>query len=225
MALRTRDRPTFALTWGSPAFLTIILGYGTVAFTAYAASYWGAPYAERVLGADKSDLGWFLGGPSAVAGFLGVILGGRMADRLLERYPAGRVMVVLFGLVGSLPPILVAYTTESLPTFYVASFIAQLVSASALGAAAASSQALVLPRMRGMATAIFFLSTTLIGLGIGPFLAGYVSARNGDDLALGMLVTVSIAPIGIALLIAALRIVPAANASVLARARAAGEAV
>ena len=214
VALRTRDRPTFALTWGSPAFLTIILGYGTVAFTAYAASYWAAPYAERVLGADKSDLGWFLGGPSAVAGFLGVILGGRMADRLLERYAAGPVMVVLFG-----------YTTDNLPTFYVASFIAQMVSASALGAAAASSQALVLPRMRGMATAIFFLSTTLIGLGIGPFLAGYVSARNGDDLALGMLVTVGVAPIGIILLVMALKLVPAANASVIERARASGEAV
>lgn len=223
VALRTRDRPTFALTWGSPAFLTIVLGYGTVAFMSYAASYWGAPYAERVLGADKSDLGWFLGGPSAVAGFLGVILGGRMADRLLERHPSGRVMVVLFGLITSLPPIVVAYTTPDLAIFYIASFVAQITSASALGAAAASSQALVLPRMRGMATAIFFLSTTLVGLGIGPFLAGYVSARNGDDLGFGMLVTLIAAPVGLALLLAALRLVPAANATVLQRARAAGE--
>jgi len=36
--LRERDRPTFALTWGSPAFLTVIFGYGMVAFMAYAAS-------------------------------------------------------------------------------------------------------------------------------------------------------------------------------------------
>lgn len=223
VALKTRDRPTFALTWGSPAFLTVILGYGTVAFMAYAASYWGAPYAERVLGAAKTELGWFLGAPSAVGGFLGVILGGRMADWLLERYAAGRVMVVLFGLVASLPPIVVAYTTNDLTVFYIASFLAQITSASALGAAAASCLALVLPRMRGMATAIFFLSTTLVGLGLGPFLAGYVSARNGDDLAYGMLVTLVAAPAGLVLLLAALRLVPAANASVIERARAAGE--
>jgi len=68
-----------------------VLGYGTVAFVAYSAAYWGAPYAERALGADKSDLGWFLGAPSALAGFLGVIGGGRMADFLLERRPTGRV--------------------------------------------------------------------------------------------------------------------------------------
>ena len=225
MGLRSRDLPTFKLTWGSPAFLAIILGYGTVAFVAYAASYWGAPYAERALGADKSDLGWFLGAPSAVAGFLGVIIGGRTADFLLQRRPDGRVWVVLFGLLTTVPPLLLAYTTDNLTVFFVASFFVQMLSASALGAAAATSQALVLPRMRGLATATFFLSTTLIGLGIGPFMAGYVSATNGDDLGLGMLSTLVAVPIGAALLIAALRLVPAASASVLERAEAAGEEV
>ncbi len=224
-ALYTRDLPTFKLTWGSPAFLTVVLGYGTVAFISYAASYWGAPYAERVLGADKTDLGWFLGAPSAVAGFLGVILGGRMADYLLEKFDNGRVMVVLFGLVASLPPIVIAYTTDSVVVFYVASFVAQMTSASALGAAAASSQALVLPRMRGMATAIFFLSTTLIGLGIGPFLAGYVSAVSPGGLSTGLLTTLVAAPFGLVLLLLALKLVPAAGGSVVERARAAGEEI
>ena len=223
MSLKARDLPTYRLTWGSPAFLTIVLGYGTVAFVAYAASYWGAPFAERELGASKSDLGWFLGAPSAVAGFLGVIGGGRMADYLLERRPTGRVLVVMFGLLTTVPPLVIAYNTESLPVFYVASFFAQMLSASALGAAAASSQALVLPRMRGLATATFFLSTTLIGLGIGPFMAGYVSATNGDDLSIGIMSTLVAVPFGFVLLLAALKLVPAAAASVVERARAAGE--
>lgn len=223
MSLRSRDLPTFRLTWGSPAFLSVVLGYGTIAFVAYSAAYWGAPYAERTLGADKSDLGWFLGAPSAVAGFLGVIIGGRMADFLLERRPTGRILVILFGLLTTVPPLIVAFTTDSLPVFYVASFFAQMLSASALGAAAATSQALVLPRMRGLATATFFLSTTLIGLGIGPFMAGYVSAINGDDLAAGMMSTLVVVPVGLALLLAALKLVPAAAASVVERARAAGE--
>ena len=223
MSLKSRDLPTFRLTWGSPAFLTVVLGYGTVAFVAYSAAYWGAPYAERALGADKSDLGWFLGAPSAVAGFLGVIGGGRVADFLLERRPTGRVWVIMFGLLSSVPPLVLAYNTSSLTIFYIASFFAQMTSASALGAAAASSQALVLPRMRGLATAIFFLSTTLIGLGIGPFMAGYVSAISGDDLTLGIMSTLVAVPIGFVLLLAALKLVPAASASVVERARAAGE--
>ena len=225
MGLRARDLPTFKLTWGSPAFLCVVLGYGTVAFTAYAASYWGAPYAERALGVDKTDLGWFLGAPAAVAGFLGVIIGGRLADFLLERRPEGRVWVILFGLVTPLPAMWLAYTTDDVVLFYIGAFLAQMLSAAALGAAAASSQALVLPRMRGLATATFFLSTTLIGLGLGPFMAGYVSATNGDDLSLGVLSTLIAAPFGFVLLIAALRLVPQAAASVVERARAAGEPV
>ncbi len=225
MGLRARDLPTFRLTWGSPAFLCVVLGYGTVAFMAYASSYWGAPYAERALGADKTDLGWFLGAPAAVAGFLGVILGGRMADYLLERRPEGRVWVILFGLLTPLPAIWLAYTTENVVLFYVGAFLAQLLSASALGAAAASSQALVLPRMRGLATATFFLGTTLIGLGLGPFMAGYVSAINGDNLSLGVLSTLVATPIGLVMLVAALKLVPQAAATVVERAREAGEEI
>lgn len=225
MSLRARDLPTFRLTWGSPAFLAVIIGYGTVAFMAYAVAYWGAPYAERTLGAEKSELGWFLGAPAALAGFLGVIIGGRLADLLQERTRSGRVMVVLFGLVTMLPPAVIAFTTDQLPVFYAASFFAQMLSASSLGAAAASSQSLVLPRMRGVAAATFFLATTLVGLGIGPFMAGYVSAINGDDLAYGILSTLSVAPLGFILLLAALRLTPIAAATVVERARAAGEQI
>lgn len=225
MGLRSRDLPTFKLTWGSPAFLCVILGYGMVAFMAYSNSYWGAPYAERALGASKSELGLFLGAPAAVAGFLGVVLGGRMADHLLERRPDGRVMVILFGLLTPVPALYFTFTTTSLQIFYVLSFIANMFTASALGAAAASSQALVLPRMRGVATATFFLATTLIGLGLGPFMAGYVSAINGDDLSTGVLSTLVVTPIGLVLLLAAMKLVPAASAQLISRARAAGEII
>lgn len=234
--LRERDRPTFALTWGSPAFLTVIFGYGMVAFMAYAASYWGAPYAERTfadkpvilfgwleIGATKTDLGWWLGAPGAVAGFLGVILGGRIADRLLEKRDDGRIWVLLFGLLAPIAPVFIAYTADDLITFYGFSFLGSLLIATALGAAAATSQALVLPRMRGVATATFFLATTLIGLGLGPFMAGYVSATNADDLSLGILSTFVAVPPGLLLVIAAIRLVPKAAATVLERAEQAGE--
>lgn len=224
-ALRRRDYPTFALTWGSPAFLCTILGYGTVAFMAYSASYWGAPYAERVFDVSKAELGFWLGGGGAMGGFLGVILGGRMADALFQRMPSGRIWVVLFGLLSPIPFAIIQYTTESWALFLVLNVLVGALAASALGAAAASSQALVLPRMRGTATATFFLATTLVGLALGPYMAGYVSAQNEGDLSAGVLSTLWITPIGLILLIAALRLVPKANQSVLQRAHAAGEPV
>ncbi|AOL22217.1 Major Facilitator Superfamily protein [Erythrobacter litoralis] len=223
-ALRIRDYPTFALTWGSPAFLCTILGYGTVAFMAYSASYWGAPYAERTfLDVSKAELGFLLGGGGAVGGFLGVILGGRLADALLERFASGRVWVIIFGLLSPVPFAVFQYTTDSWTLFVVLNIVVSALAASALGAAAATSQSLVLPRMRGTATATFFLATTLVGLALGPYLAGYVSARNDGNLSTGVLATLWITPIGLALLITASRLVPAAAASIAERARSAGE--
>ena len=219
-ALRSRDPATFALTWGSPAFLCTILGYGTVAFISYATSYWGAPYGERVFEISKSELGLLLGAPAAVTGFLGVIIGGRVADWLFARVPAGRLYVVLFGLLAPIPVVWVMFTTDSKALFLILAAIAQLFASSALGAAAATSQSLVLPRMRGVATATFFLATTLVGLALGPYLAGLVSAKAGEDLGLGMLSTLWVAPIGLILLIAALKLVPAAQERVLAAGKA-----
>lgn len=223
--LRRRDPATFRLTWGSPAFLCTILGYGTVAFMAYATSYWSAPYAERVFGIGKAEIGFLLGAPTAVAGFLGVIAGGRAADWLFERYKAGRIFVIMFGLLAPVPVMLAMFTTSSQTFFLLLAVVAQFCAASALGGAAATSQALVLPRMRGVATATFFLATTLVGLALGPYIAGYVSFTSGDDLAQGMLATLWVTPIGIVLLLAAIKLVPNAADTLMERARAAGEKI
>src|SRR5690606_27341143 len=155
--LRAADRPTFRLTWRTPAFVAIVLAYAVVCFIGYTVSYWAAPYAERTFGFDKVALGWLLGAPAALGGFLGVIGGGWLADRLQRRHAAGRVLVVAIGLLAPIPLVLVGYRTSDPAVFLVCSFLVQAVTSSALGASAAASQALVLPRMRGTATAIFFL--------------------------------------------------------------------
>ena len=219
-ALRRRDPATFRLIWGSPAFLLTVVGYSTVAFMAYATSYWAAPYAERVFEVSKSELGWFVGAPGAVSGFLGVITGGRIADYLHQRTNAGRVFVILFGLLAPIPAMLVAFTTDTAVVFYIGNFFASFLAASALGGAAATTQTLVMPRMRATATATFFLGTTLIGLALGPYMAGFVSAKSGDELGIGVMSTISIVPVGLIALIAAIRLVPAAIETVVERAEA-----
>ena len=227
-SLRHRDRPTFALIWGSPAFLLTILGYGCVAFLSYSSTAFAPVYAQERLGASAAETGAWVGGFGALGGFLGVVLGGRLSDALLRRDPAGRVLVIAFGLLAPVAPVWLAYSVEPGPgafaTFVALASLANMLASSALGAAAATTQDLVLPRMRGAATATFFLATTLVGLALGPYLAGYVSAVT-KSLGTGVKAILLIAPIGLALLIGAYRLVPRAAASVIDRARAAGEAV
>jgi MFS family permease len=231
--LRARDPATFQLIWRTPAFLCTALGYGLVALASYGLAYWTAPYAELVLKLPKQELAFWLGGLAALSGFLGVIMGGRLADYLRTTNPGGRVLVIMIGVVGPIIPIWVAFTTDSGVVFYAMHFCAGILSSSALGAAAATTQDLVLPRMRGTATAVFFLATTLIGLGFGPYMVGQIADLTGTmvdgkpvgDLRTGLLSLIAVAPVAIGLLLYAYRSVPAAEASLIDRARAAGEPV
>ena len=130
--------------------------------------------------------------------------------------------MILFGVLAPVIPLIIAFTTDNIPLYYFLNFILSLLGSSALGAAAATTQDLVLPRMRGTATATFFLSTTLVGLALGPYMAGQVSTLSGS-LSTGILSMLIAAPIGSALLYMAYRTVPEAEATVVERARAAGE--
>ncbi|HEU0065647.1 MAG TPA: MFS transporter, partial [Sphingomonas sp.] len=222
--LKRRDPPTYALIVGNPAFVCVVLAYGLNAFLSYAVTYFAPPYAIRTFGVSAAEAGFIIGGMGAASGFLGVTIGGGIADRLRRTNPAGRLVVVIFGAVVPAAFIVTAYSTPSVTLFYLALFPAQMFASCALGAAAATTQDLVLPRMRGTATATFFLGTTLIGLALGPYLAGRVSTLTGS-LSTGVISLLLTVPITLAAAILAYRLVPAAEASREARARAAGEPI
>src|SRR3546814_14555228 len=81
----------------------------------YASSAFAPVYALEVLGEDTGTVGFWVGGFGALAGFLGVILGGRMSDWLRQRNAAGRILVVMFGLLAPIAPILYAFPTPAAP--------------------------------------------------------------------------------------------------------------
>ena len=225
-SLRAHDPATFKLIWGTPAFICTTLGYGLVSLAAYALGFWSAPCAETVLGLPKQELAAILGANGALSGFVGVIIGGWMADSLRKKNPAGRILMIMFGVVAPIIPIWVGYTTDNATLFYAMNFLAGMFGATALGAAAATTQDLVLPRMRGTATAAFFLGTTLVGLSFGPYMVGQISDLAGTivdgkpvgDLRTGILSLIAVAPIALGLLIYAYRAVPQAEATIAERA-------
>jgi MFS-type transporter involved in bile tolerance (Atg22 family) len=74
--------------------------------------------------------------------------------------------------------------------------------------------------MRGTATASFFLATTLVGLGLGPYMVGQISTFTGS-MRTGVLSLIGVAPISLALLIYAYRTLPDAEATIAERAQSA----
>ncbi|OYY89673.1 MAG: MFS transporter [Sphingomonas sp. 28-66-16] len=222
--LKRRDAPTFALIVANPAFLCVVVAYGLNAFLSYTVTFWAPPYAIRVLGASPATAGFIIGGMGAASGFLGTTVGGLVADRLRRNNPAGRLWVVMFGATVPSVAILTAFTTTNITLFYVMLFPAQALASCALGAAAATTQDLVLPRMRGTATATFLIGTTLLGLALGPYLAGRISTLSGS-LSIGVISMLASVPITLTAAIFAYRLVPKAEATREARARAAGESI
>lgn len=223
-ALRHRDRPTYDLIVGTPAFIAVVIAYGLNAFLAYAVAAFAASYARQTFGVSAAEAGLWIGAPAALSGFVGVTAGGRIADWLRERHPAGRIVMILFGGIAPVVPLVIAFTSSSANLLYAMLPLTQLLGTVALGAAAATTQDLVLPRMRGTATASFFIGTTLIGLSFGPYLAGRISVLTGS-LGTGVLSLLAVAPVAIVAGVLAYRWVPQAEATRTERARAAGESI
>ena len=86
----------------------------------------------------------------------------------------------------------------------------------------ASIMDLVLPRMRGTMMAYYTLITTILGLGTGPYLVGLISDVTGN-LGGAILATFLVSPAIVLLTIYAVLRMPRDEASLLERARAAGE--
>lgn len=226
-ALKRRDPPAYALIVGTPAFLCVVLAYGLNTFLSYAMAGFAPSFLRRAFAIPPEQLGslgFWIGAPVALAGFLGVTLGGRIADALRVRSPVGRIHVLLFGCLAPLAPMALLFTAPTLSFALWMLPLTQALICTALGAAAATTQDLVLPRMRGTATAAFFIGTTLIGLSLGPYTAGRIATLTGD-LATGVLALFASVPLALLAIWGAYRWLPAAEASKLARARAAGEAV
>jgi MFS family permease len=185
-----------------------------------------------VHGVELASAGTFLGLSAAVGGWIGVTLGGVLADRLRHRSANARLYVALSVPVISFPAGIWFLYTDSLLVAYACNFVFSITSPMWIGPAASTVNDLVMPRMRAVASAFYLLMVTFIGLALGPYTIGQVSdalfsrgMSDGDSLRLGMLVGLCAFFVATAFLLLALRYLPGDEASRIARARAAGEQI
>jgi MFS family permease len=236
-SLRHRDAPTHRLIWASPTLIMLAVAFGSISFMSYAISFWVPPYALRTFYTGPADPARILAGISAgeevstiigwsaaFAAATGVIMGGIVADRWRRRDPRGRIFVNMLSVVLTAPVIWYMFTTDSLTGFYIASPIAQLVGSMWVGAAVATLQDLVLPRMRATAGATYVLGTTMIGLALGPYFAGKMSVLTGS-LSTGIFCLYVVPPFTLLGLWLGSRRIAGLEATRIERAREAGEAI
>jgi MFS family permease len=169
------------------AYLTHNLGFALLAFSGYGSGAWTPAFLQRVHGMSIADSGIALGWIMAIAGTLGIVFGGWLADFLAARGRSDATMRV--GLIAALVwiPAGVLYPLVGSRSLALALMVPALfTSGMPWGAAAAAVQEMTPGPMRAQATAVYLFVINLIGLGIGPSAVAILTERVfRDDAAVG----------------------------------------
>jgi MFS family permease len=163
--------------WAKESFRWLAIAAALHALAGYGVGHFYASFLVRSHGLSIGEVGQVLGVIVAVGGLSGTYLGGYLSDRYCERH--GDIRYYLF-----VPAVLLAINIPVAQLVYGMSdrtavlltmvpYIA--LSASYLGPGIAITHRLVTVGERAVASALLLLVITLIGLGLGPLMAGLVS--------------------------------------------------
>ena len=219
---RLRDVVAHRVMWSSPTFIALIIAAALNMMVTYGLTAWGPLFAVRHYHASMAEVGAKLGLAIGVAGLIGVVGGGWLADVIRKRHPLGRLWVLLVCVTLPAPAVWITFSQPTLTRFAVAHTIVSLFLGGWLPCCAATLHDLVLPRMRGTAIALMYLSITIFGLGTGPYLVGLMSDITGD-LGGSVLRLYGVSVLSFIAVVCALRTFTRDEATLLDRARAAGE--
>ena len=168
-------------------FVSHNLGYALFAMVNYGTAAWLPTFFIRTHGWSAARAGVVLGLLTSTVGVLGIITGGRVADRMLARGHSDAKMRVGIIAGGALLVCAWGYTLAPSAELAIAALVPfNFFAAFPFGASAAGVQELVPNRMRAQASAVYLFVVNLVGLGLGPTVVALVTEHVlGDDAAVG----------------------------------------
>lgn len=220
--LGLQDRPAFEIIFRGRTIRYVGIGFAMLAFTGYGIGYWMPPFFIREHGLSPGEAGFILGGFAALGGFIGVNVGGLLGDRWKMRNVNGRLWMGVLTAVLPLPLVFWMLTTDNTTLALGLALPVTILTTMWLGPGASTVQDLVLPRMRGTASAAYLLVITFLGLAMGPYTIGMLSYKLGS-LQAAMLWSLLGAVLVVGSCLLAMRSLADDEQSLRDRARAAGE--
>ena len=169
-------RAGFASIWSNPAARHLVFGVTITSLIGYGLTFWGPPYYIRSFGLDTRQIALILAPILMIAGIIGTIGGGRLADWCAKRWGlhSQSWMIATLKTIG-LPFVFGLYLFGEVHWALAAYFVALLFQSCYLGPTFALLQGLAPLRMRAVWAAITLLVINLIGLGCGPTAIGMLS--------------------------------------------------
>ena len=168
-----------------PAFLAHHAASTMLAMLYYGVSAWVPEFLRRTYAVPIATAGFSFGAVTAVAGSLGVLAGGLFSDALLKRgYADARLRATLCAALSALP-FVAAFPLAGSAGLSLALVAGMVFFTSTISTAGSTGvQELALPRMRGLAAAVYLFIFNGIGLSLGPTLFAVLTDRVFGDSAL-----------------------------------------
>jgi len=173
-------RDAAALVLGTPTLIWVFLGGAMVTFAVNGLIAWAAAFMQRIHGLSIANVGaqfgvWALGG-----GVLGALVGGRLADRLHQRWRGGRVLVSGAGFVLGAPVCAALLLVHDLRWFAPLIMATYFLYTWYNGPLVAVILDVVPPAVQASVLGAFVLFSHLAGDALAPPLIGYLSDQIGD---------------------------------------------
>jgi predicted MFS family arabinose efflux permease len=164
--------------WQRRSFLAAILGLALLSFSSSALEIWAPVWLMRARDASAGQIGSIFGGIEGIAGTLGTLIAGYLADRCGARDPRWYIWVLVIAVVLVVPAeILFLYTGQSGNPFWVYTWLSLVVVGMSTYTAPmfALGQLLMPPRLKALGAATLLFALNMIGSGAGPSIAGGLS--------------------------------------------------
>ena len=172
MSLRT------ALMLKPSVYALLFLGMSGIITATYALLSWTSAIMFREFGWSPGDVGKTYGVITIVAGPLGLLLGGWLADTLyLRGSKLAHAYIPLLAACCALPPALLLPTVHGAGAFLIVVALLQTAVGMPIGVVPALIQLLTPASARGQVSALYVLTLNAIGLGLAPTVIGALSQR------------------------------------------------
>jgi MFS family permease len=180
-------RETIRFMASQKCYLLILLGFCLTTYTQFGFGTWTAPFLGRIQHLNSKQIGTYLGTVRGIAGLVGTLIGGYLADWTGRRDPRWRVYVPAICSMIAGPAVLVFLFSPSMAISMAGFAVISATSPVYVGPIVGVSHSVVKVGMRAFSTSVLYLISELLGLGVGPFLIGVFNDHYGRQYGIGVI--------------------------------------
>ena len=157
------------------AYRYIFIAASITAFLSYGKGLWTISFFIRSHGLSTTQAGLAMAVALGIAGIIGTLLGGKMADMFGKTDKRHLLTFPAIGMAVAAPILFAGYWMEDWRVAVALLIVPTILNAAYYGPAYACVQGLVRPEARAVAASMVVFGQNLIGLGLGPLAFGALS--------------------------------------------------